>query len=78
MLPYVVCGETCWAGEGPKSHRPLDVNRKTKGSLNLTPFPTKTFPARTQGGFRRAGPGASCSALRLQCQEQWLHAVGAH
>lgn len=63
MLPYGVCGETCWAGEGPKSHRPLDVNRKTKGSLNLTPFPTKTFPARTQGGFWRAGPARDGRAL---------------
>lgn len=44
MFPHGVCVETCWAGEGPNSHSPLDVNSKTKGSWNLTPFPTKTFP----------------------------------
>lgn len=30
-------------GWGPKATALLDVNRKTRGSLNLTPFP-KTFP----------------------------------
>lgn len=44
MFPHGVCVETCWAGEGPNSHSPLDVNSETKGSWNLTPFPTKTFP----------------------------------
>lgn len=31
-------------GQSPKATTLLDVNRKTRGSLNLTPFPTKTFP----------------------------------
>lgn len=41
MFPYGVCVKTSWAGEGPQSLSPLDVNRKTKGSFTLTPFPPR-------------------------------------